>query len=242
MGQKKLWRFEQIKGFKNVFQYPENVKGTWSNYFGNTHPLILELACGKGEYAVGLGRMHPENNYIGIDLKGNRIYVGAKTALDENLNNVAFIRSQIDKIGNYFNQGEVSEIWITFPDPQLRTSRAKKRLTHPRFLRIYQEILKPEGCIHLKTDSPVLYEFTLLVCKYYNIPIEQASDNVYAQEHVPDELKIQTHYEKLDIAKSNRIHYIKMILPAEKLPERDDELKKLVEEKEKSATSEDTVS
>lgn len=233
MGQKKLWRFEQIKNFQNVFQYPENVKGTWNNYFKNNNPLVLELACGKGEYAVGLGKLHPDRNFLGLDLKGNRIYIGAKSALDQGLNNVAFIRSQIEKLNSYFNPGEISEIWITFPDPQLRVSKAKKRLTHPRFLRIYQQILQPGSYIHLKTDSPVLYNFTLLVCDFYKIKVEEAIDDVYAQKDVSDELSIQTHYEKLDIAGSNKIHYIKMVLPDETIPDNDAELKKLIEEKER---------
>ena len=136
MGQKKLQRFAEIRTFANVLEYPQQMQGKWASFFKNTNPITLELACGKGEYAVGLGRLYPERNFLGIDLKGNRIWVGAKKALDENLNNVGFIRSHIDKITQYFNKGEVSEIWITFPDPQLRTSRAKKRLTHPYFLRL----------------------------------------------------------------------------------------------------------
>src|SRR5215213_4221990 len=146
MGQKKLQRFAQIRTFKNVLEYPLHMKGKWAAFFNNDHPVTLELACGKGEYAVGLGRMRPDKNFIGIDLKGNRIWVGAKTALEEGLSNVAFIRSQIDKIDQYFNAGEISDIWITFPDPQLRTSRAKKRLTHPHFLRLYQKFLHHAGC------------------------------------------------------------------------------------------------
>ena len=125
MGQKKLQRFAEIRAFKNVLEYPLHMKGRWESFFNNRNSITLELACGKGEYATGLGRMHPDKNYIGIDLKGNRIWVGAKKALDENLHNVAFIRSQIDKVDQYFEPGEVSEIWITFPDPQLITSFVK---------------------------------------------------------------------------------------------------------------------
>ena len=141
MGQKKLIRFAELKTFSNVLEYPQDMKDQWKTFFKNDNPIVLELACGKGEYAVGLGRLHKDKNHIGIDLKGNRMWVGAKTALAEGLTNVAFIRTQIEKIADYFAEGEVAEIWITFPDPQLRISRAKKRLTHPRFLRLYKSIL-----------------------------------------------------------------------------------------------------
>jgi tRNA (guanine-N7-)-methyltransferase len=137
MGQKKLIRFNEIKSFPNVLEYPDNMKGTWNDFFKNNNPITLELACGKGEYALGLARLYSTRNFIGIDIKGNRIWRGAKTALDEQLNNTGFLRSQIDKLADYFSENEVAEIWITFPDPQLRLSRMKKRLTHPRFLRLY---------------------------------------------------------------------------------------------------------
>ena len=225
MGQKKLIRFEAIKGFDNVLEYPEGMQGKWKEFFKNDQPITLELACGKGEYAVGLGRMYPNRNFIGIDIKGNRIWRGAKTALDEGLNNVAFIRSHMDKITNYFQAGEVSEIWITFPDPQLRISRAKKRLTHPKFLRLYQQILSAGGLVHLKTDSPDLYQFTLLVIQLYGLTLVEQSDNIYAQPHIKPELCIKTHYEGLDIAQSNRIHYLCFRLDKELLLETDTILK-----------------
>src|SRR6476661_2744340 len=189
MGQKKLQRFAEIRSFRNVLEYPLHMQGKWSTFFNNNHPVILELACGKGEYAVGLGRIHRGENFIGVDLKGNRIWVGAKKALDEHLNNVAFIRSQIDKIDQYFEKNEVSEIWITFPDPQLRTSRAKKRLTHPHFLRLYQKFLSSEGVIHLKTDSPDLYHFTKLVINFHDLEVIEDTDDVYAKSAIPEELK-----------------------------------------------------
>lgn len=232
MGQKKLIRFAEIAGFPNVFQYPEGMQGKWHEFFGNHHPLTLELACGKGEYAVGLGRIHPERNFLGIDLKGNRIWVGAKKALTEKLKNVGFIRSHIDKIGNYFEAGEVSEIWITFPDPQLRVSRAKKRLTHPNYLRIYKTILKPGGYIHLKTDSPDLYEFTRLVARMYDIIIEEDLEDAYANEHISEDLKIRTYYESLDIAQSNRVHYLRFQLPESIPKSKDEELKALLREEQ----------
>lgn len=226
MGQKKLIRFAEIETFPNVLQYPQDTKGKWNDFFKNDHPITLELACGKGEYAVGLGRLYPQRNFIGIDLKGNRIWVGAKTALKENLTNVAFVRSQIDQVTNYFAEGEVSEIWITFPDPQLRASKHKKRLTHPKFLRSYQQLLKQGGLVHLKTDSPVLYRFTKEVISLYNLPLHSSTDDLYKEETISDELKIKTHYEGLDIAQSNRIHYLQFSLPATALPVEPDALLK----------------
>ena len=234
MGQKKLQRFAEIRNFRIVLEYPLHMKGRWASFFNNDHPITLELACGKGEYAVGLGRMYPGKNFIGVDLKGNRIWVGAKKALEEDLNNVAFIRSQIDKIDQYFNAGEVSEIWITFPDPQLRTSRARKRLTHPYFLRLYQEFLTKNGKIHLKTDSPDLYHFTKLVINFHDLELLEDNNNVYANDYITDELKIRTYYESLDIAKSSKIHYLQFRLPVERLKETDEQLKELVIEKEVS--------
>jgi tRNA (guanine-N7-)-methyltransferase len=220
MGQKKLIRFEELNTFPNVLQYPKDIKGQWHSFFKNNNPITLELACGKGEYTVGLSAMYPDRNFIGIDLKGNRIWVGAKKCLQQSLFNAAFLRIQIDKIAENFSAGEVSEIWITFPDPQLRTGKAKKRLTHPKFLRLYKQILQSDGFIHLKTDSPALYDFTKLVIEKYNCIIHEDLDNVYGNPGINDELKIKTHYESLDIAGSNRIHYLKFSLP-ENLPDKE---------------------
>ncbi|MFT3703988.1 MAG: tRNA (guanosine(46)-N7)-methyltransferase TrmB [Agriterribacter sp.] len=230
MGHKKLIRFEAIKSFPNVLQYPEGMKGTWKNFFSNSHPITLELACGKGEYTVALGRKYPGRNFIGIDLKGNRIWAGAKKALDEQLKNVAFLRTQIERITDYFAPGEVGEIWITFPDPQLRLSRAKKRLTHPRFLRLYQQILAPGGIIHLKTDSPDLYYFTLQVAVIYDLDIVQQSDDVYAMPDIQDDLTIKTYYESLDIAGSKKVHYLQLRLPENISIEKDEYLKQAISE------------
>lgn len=225
MGQKKLIRFEAIKTFANVLQYPHGMQGNWHQFFKNNNPVVLELACGKGEYTVGLAALHTNQNFIGIDLKGNRIYIGAKKCLQQSLHNAAFVRTQIDQLTNYFAKEEVAEIWITFPDPQLRTGKARKRLTHPKFLRLYQQILKPGGYIHLKTDSPVLYRFTLLVIEMYGLTVVEQYSDIYAlKESLPQELFIKTHYESLDIAQSNRVHYIKFKLPAEPLPDFDKEL------------------
>jgi tRNA (guanine-N7-)-methyltransferase len=233
MAQKKLVRFAELETFANVLQFPKDIKSKWGEFFKNNNPITLELACGKGEYAVGLGQLYPQRNFIGIDLKGNRIWVGAKKALQQNLTNVAFLRTQIDQLAEYFAQAEVNEVWITFPDPQLRMSKAKKRLTHPKFLRLYKQLLVPGGYIHLKTDSPDLYRFTKTVIALYDCIIHTDTDDVYAQEAVSDELKIKTHYESLDIAGSNRIHYLCFSLPtllADK--EKDEELKKILQEHE----------
>jgi tRNA (guanine-N7-)-methyltransferase len=173
------------------------------------------LACGKGEYAIGLARLHPERNFIGIDLKGNRLWVGAKIAQRDQLSNVAFLRTQIDRVAEYFQPGEVEEIWITFPDPQLRWSKLKKRLTHPKFLRLYQQILKPGGKIHLKTDSPDLYVFTKQVVELYQLIVHTDTANLYDSAILSPELEIKTHYESLDIAGSSRIHYLCFTLPEE---------------------------
>jgi tRNA (guanine-N7-)-methyltransferase len=214
MAQKKLQRFADIKTFANVLEYPENMPGKWNSFFKNDNPVILELACGRGEYTVGLAKLFPQQNFIGVDVKGNRMYIGAKKCLTEKLENAGFLRTQIERITDFFSPAEVDEIWITFPDPQLRVSKAKKRLTHPRFLRLYQQFLKPAGVIHLKTDSPDLYQFTKKVIELYNLTIVEDCSDVYKQPEVKEELKIKTHYESLDIAQSNTIHYLKFTLPA----------------------------
>ncbi|XZF12652.1 tRNA (guanosine(46)-N7)-methyltransferase TrmB [Chitinophagaceae bacterium MMS25-I14] len=232
MGQKKLIRFAEIETFPNVLQYPRDMQGQWHVYFKNTNPVTLELACGKGEYAVGLGRMHPGRNFIGIDVKGNRIWRGAKTALEEGLGNVAFVRSLIDKVTDYFAPDEVSEIWITFPDPQLRLSRMKKRLTHPRFLRLYQRFLKKGGVVHLKTDSPELYRFTKTVIELYGLELLQDDDHVFSKAEVHPELRIKTHYEGLDIAQSSRIHYLQFRIDGALPVEKDEILKEKIHEQE----------
>ncbi len=208
MGQKKLVRFAELKTFAHVLQFPENMAGRWKDHFQNERPITLELACGKGEYAVGLARLHPERNFIGVDIKGNRLWVGAKTAQRDGLQNVAFLRTQIDQIATYFLPGEVEEIWITFPDPQLRWSKIKKRLTHPKFLRNYQQFLKAGGKIHLKTDSPDLYRFTKTVIELYQLTLLADTDNLYTESTLNPELQIKTHYESMDIAGSNRVHYL----------------------------------
>jgi tRNA (guanine-N7-)-methyltransferase len=231
MAQKKLLRFAAIKAFSNVLEYPEGMKGKWNGYFKNTNPVVLELACGRGEYAVGLAKLFPQQNFIGIDIKGNRMYIGAKQCLAENISNAAFLRTQIEKLTDYFNPGDVDEIWLTFPDPQLRTSKAKRRLTHPRFLRLYQQVLRPCGAIHLKTDSPDLYHFTKRVAGLYDLIIVEDSDDVYATQQIKEELTIKTHYESLDIAQSKKIHYLKFTLPAS-IKDMDDQLQEILKNEE----------
>ena len=212
MGQKKLIRFAEISTFNNVFQYPEGTAGKWHAHFQNDNPIVLELACGKGEYSIGLAELYPEKNFLGVDLKGNRIWVGAKKALENKMAHVAFIRSQIGMINAYFAAAEVDEIWLPFPDPQLRTSKTKNRLTHPIFLRKFQQILKPGGYINLKTDSPTLYAFTKLVIGMHGLTVVEDSDDIGRTHPDNKELQIKTHYEGLDIAGSNKVHYLKFMV------------------------------
>lgn len=233
MAQKKLQRFADIKTFSNVMEYPKDMQGSWRTFFKNDHPIILELACGRGEYTLGMANIFPNQNFIGIDVKGNRMYIGAKKALESKLTNAAFLRTQIEMLPDYFSKNEVDDIWITFPDPQLRTSKAKKRLTHPRFLRLYQQVLKPAGAIHLKTDSPALFHFTKKVIEMYELTLIESSEDVYANKLVDEVLKIKTHYESLDIAQSKKIFYLKFSLPA-MIPMKDDALQTFLKETEPS--------
>ena len=230
MGQKKIIRFEEIKAFPNVLEYPLNMQGEWKKFFKNENSITLELACGKGEYVLALGKMHPHRNFIGVDIKGNRLWKRATTALQQGLTNVAFLRTQIEKITDYFSGGEVDEIWLTFPDPQLRMSKAKKRLTYPKFLRLYKKILKPGGSIHLKTDSPALYSFTKDVINLYSLTLLRDSDDVYKMPAVSEELKIKTYYESLDIAASRRVHYLSFKISSPLPFEKDEILKSLLHE------------
>ncbi len=214
----KLEKFADFNSFKNCFTlYFENIKeglpmkGKWhSEYFKNQNPIVLELGCGKGEYSVGLAKNNPDKNYIGVDIKGNRIWTGAKEALDKMLSNVAFVRTRIDFIEHCFEPGEVSEIWITFPDPQPQKTRERKRLTNMRFIERYRKFLKPGGLVHLKTDSTSLYEYTMEVIKENNLKILFHTNNLY--ENCPDDRKelteIKTHYEKLFTARGEDIKYI----------------------------------
>ena len=240
MGQKKLKRFAEIAAFEHVLEYPENTAGKWNEFFHNNHPIALELACGKGEYTIGLASLYPEKNYIGVDVKGNRIWVGAKQALERNLKNTFFLRTQIGMIDRYFLENEIQEIWLPFPDPQLRISKCTKRLTHPIFLRKYKQFLKPDGYIHLKTDSPVLYQFTKLVIEMYQLDLFEDSANIAVDLPQNRELQIKTHYESLDIAKSNTVHYLRFKINKELPIDLDDELAKRTREIESTQDAGET--
>jgi tRNA (guanine-N7-)-methyltransferase len=213
MGQKKLVRFKAIETFSNVLQNPDNIKGNWHQYFGNDNPITIELACGKGEYSVNLGREHKNRNFIGVDIKGNRIYIGAKLALSEGLSNVAFLRAQIQQLTDYFAPGEVADIWIIFPDPFLRESKAKNRLTHARFLKIYQDILPPNALIRLKTDSKELYDFTLETIEEQSCVITENIVDIYGQGKATGPLAIKTFYEQMHLAEGRTIYYVSFTLP-----------------------------
>ena len=185
-------------------------KGKWhSAVFNNENPIVLELGCGKGEYSVGLAEKNPHKNYIGVDIKGNRIWTGAKIALEKNLTNAHFLRTKIDFIDHCFEKQEVSEIWITFPDPQPQKSRARQRLTNARFLNRYKQILKTDGLVHLKTDSTLMYEYTLEVINEEKHQLLFATDNLY--QNCPADrqelISIKTHYEKLFTDKGEDIKY-----------------------------------
>lgn len=234
MAQKKLQRFADIKTFKNVLEYPENMQGKWSIFFENENPIVLELACGRGEYTVGLSTLYPTKNIIGVDVKGNRMYIGAKKCLENNVTNAAFLRTQIELIPNYFAAGEVDEIWITFPDPQLRTSKAKKRLTHPRFLRLYAQLLKQGGCVHLKTDSPKLFLFTKRVIELFDLFLVEINNDIYTNKESNPALTIKTHYESLDIAQSKRIHYLQFKLTTPLTNLNDNQLQEILKNEEKA--------
>ncbi len=213
MGHKKLIKFQAIDTFRNVLQYPENMKNNWKDFFKNDNPITLELACGKGEYSVNLGREHKDRNFIGVDIKGNRIHNGAKIALNEGLDNVAFLRTHIGKIRDYFAKDEVCEIWIVFADPFLKKGKEKNRLTHPRFLYYYQQILKPGSIINLKTDSKVLYDFTLESIAETNCTICENIPDIYGKNMVNGPLAIQTFYEKMHLADNRTIYYVSFKLP-----------------------------
>ncbi len=218
MGKGKLKKFEELESMNNVIQKPGNqmYSGSWHEEFGNGAPIVLELACGKGHYTVELAKRFPHHNFIGVDIKGNRIHVGARQALQENLNNVRFLRMFIDHLDEQFAQGEVEAIWITFPDPFLRKSKANKRLTSPKFLSIYQKVLKPKGRIKLKTDSPELFAYTLEVIENHQLKVHQRLDDVYSEEHNENLLTdIQTYYEKMHLDNDRIIRYLEFSIPTD---------------------------
>ncbi len=212
MGKDKLRRFAEIATFDNVIELESGkpLKGNWAGQqFKNNHPLILELGCGKGEYTVNLARLYPDKNFIGIDYKGNRIWRGAKTAIEENIPNVAFLRIQIENLLDYFSDQEVDEIWITFPDPQPQVSREKKRLTSPRFLEKYKQILKKGAPVHLKTDSDLLYAYTCEKISELGLITHVQTDDLYNSGLSDEVLSIKTYYEKKYLAHNKNINYLK---------------------------------
>lgn len=221
MGSKnKLKRFNENEIFSNVVQPSredllENFlhKGKWHLFFNNDHPIVLELGCGKGEYTLALAKKNPDVNYIGIDIKGARFWRGAKTALEENLPNVAFLRTQIELVDLCFSENEVSEIWITFPDPQIKYKRTKHRLTNEDFLKKYHCILKENGIVHLKTDSEFMHGYTLGLLHGQGQEVLYAHHDVYSNPYSPKEvIETQTFYEKQYLEKNKAITYIKFRL------------------------------
>ncbi|MBK8144306.1 MAG: tRNA (guanosine(46)-N7)-methyltransferase TrmB [Bacteroidetes bacterium] len=213
MKAKKLKRFAAIKEFQNVFEFPENMAEKWSDIFKNNHPIVVELACGKGEYTVNMAKAFPDKNFIGVDIKGNRMFVGAQKALQENITNVCFLRIRIESILQYFSSQRISEIWITFPDPFLRESKAKNRLTHHKFLAIYQQILQPKGRIHLKTDSTELYQFTKEMIAHHQCELLEDNPDIYKNGTPEFPLNIQTFYEGMHLADNRIIKYLQFRLP-----------------------------
>lgn len=232
MGKNKLKKFADMETIDFVFQYPFArlqqegfpLRGKWhSDFFGNNNPIVLELGCGKGEYTVGLAKRFPDKNFIGIDIKGARMWSGASQARDANMTNVAFVRTSIELIQSFFAPGEISEIWITFPDPQMK--KVRKRLTSTRFMDLYRGVLADRGMIHLKTDSPFMFRYTSLMAHLNEFPVECETNDLYASGFADDILDIKTHYEQQWLSRGLTIKYIKFRLPAAgTLAEPDDEI------------------
>ncbi len=221
MGKDKLRRFAENltfscfvqPEFEEIFQQEHPLKGRWkSDFFHNDNPIVLELGCGKGEYTVALAKRHPEKNFIGIDIKGARMWRGAKTATEEKMTNVGFLRTRIEFIRSFFAEGEISEIWITFPDPQLKTRRAKKRLTSPLFLEHYATMLTPEGVIHLKTDSKHLYRYTEAVINHFELKRIAANEDIYGTGYADERLSVKTAYETMFLNRGLPITYTQFSL------------------------------
>ncbi len=211
MSKPKLIKFEEYKQFPNTFDVEDtDNKGQWRNIFGNDNPIVIELACGKGDYTVGLARMNPEVNYIGIDIKSNRMWTGAKAALDEKLTNVRFLRTHIDHITEFFDTNEVDEIWITFADPQ--PHKPRKRLSSYKFLNLYRQIAGERTLVNIKTDSDLFYESSLEQAQQDQLTILSKIDNVYQMNPVPEFLKIQTYYEKMWLGMGRTIKYCQFVL------------------------------
>lgn len=220
MGSKnKLKRFKENETFSNVFQPTReelvkreyHLKGNWNTvFFKNNNPLVLELGCGKGEYSVALAQKYPDKNFIGVDIKGARFWRGAKTAIEEEIPNVAFLRTQIELIDHAFAENEVNEIWITFPDPQIKYKRTKHRMTNSEFIKRYKKILKPDGFVNLKTDSEFMHGYTLGLLHGEGHEIIYANHDVYKNEGSPEEVtSIQTFYEEQYLEQNKPITYIR---------------------------------
>ncbi len=224
MGKNKLRKFSELETFERVFQpdFEEFfrkdffLKGKWAkDVFKNSNPIILELGCGKGEYTVSQAVMHPEKNFIGIDIKGARMWRGAKTAKEKGLVNVAFLRIRIEFVEAFFSDGEIEELWITFPDPQLKTRRSKKRLTGPTFLNNYRKFMVDKGIVHLKTDNDLLYNYTHNIARTNGLEILKETNDLYKSDILDETLAIKTYYEKQFLAKGSNINYIAFRLPGE---------------------------
>lgn len=217
MGKNKLRKFAEMESNPLVLQYPFSRlqaegfdsfphKGKWHEFFGNRNAVVLELGCGKGEYTVGLGELFPDKNFIGIDIKGARMHSGATRAMNSGMKNVAFLRTQIEMLESFFTEGEVDEIWITFPDPQMK--KVSKRLTGTRFMNLYRKVLHPEGIIRLKTDSPFLYAYTRAMAHLNGLKTEIDTDDLYNSGLTDPILSIRTHYESQWLARGLSIKYI----------------------------------
>ncbi|MEI6753835.1 MAG: tRNA (guanosine(46)-N7)-methyltransferase TrmB [Paludibacter sp.] len=220
MGKNKLAKFAEMETFLNVFQVSSHtlrngtnfeMKGKWNEFFfKNNHPIVLELGCGKGEYTVGMAKMFPDKNFIGVDIKGARLWSGAKQSIQEELKNVAFLRTDIEMIHYFFSENEVSEIWLTFPDPQMK--KVTKRLTATNFLRTYQQFVRNDGLIHLKTDSNFMFTYTFEVLNTNNYNVIFSSTDLYASELQNPVLGIKTYYEKQWLSRGLSIKYIQFVL------------------------------
>jgi len=224
MGKNKLQRFQEVSQFPNVSEYTdfrkdaEKPKGKWhSEIFQNKNPIIVELACGKADYILKLSEEYPDKNFIGIDIKGDRIWKGAKKALEKGRDNVRFLRIFIDHLDEYFATSEISEMWITFPDPYPRKSNVSKRLTSPKFLNIYSRVLKPGGYIHLKTDSDLLFTYTRRTINMNQCKIITIVEDIYGQKPDIEHLYIQTYYEKKHLENNKTIKYLCFQLPNQKM-------------------------
>jgi len=225
VGKNKLAKFADMEEFPHVFQVSSHslregnsfeMKGKWNEvFFKNTHPIVLELGCGKGEYTVGLGRLYPEKNFIGVDIKGARLWTGAKDSFQKEMKNVAFLRTDIEMIHHFFAENEVSEIWLTFPDPQMK--KVTKRLTATNFMKSYQQFLKPNGKIHLKTDSNFMFTYTCAMVNINQLPVVFSTENLYESDLQDPILNIKTYYEQQWLGRGLSIKYIQFLLENKEL-------------------------